>query len=73
MRPPHIGWLVVILAQLCVLAVAAAAIEHQVARHKIAQVNAVLDSLGVIQCVPYKPGQPVRIFPVPRDSLKRAR
>lgn len=31
------------------------------------------DSLAAVRCVPALPGQPVRVFPVPRDTLRRAK
>lgn len=72
MRPPALGWLLVIFGQLCVLAVGWAAIEHRQARRKVAAVEDVMASLAAKRCVVVDSGASIRVYPPRLDTLKRA-
>ena len=80
MRPPPIGWLLLLFGVVCVLlAVGSGLAWHRADRvrgvylARIDTVGVLLDSLNAIRCVPIVPGEDVRVYPAPRpDSLKRA-
>ena len=62
-RPPHIGWLIVLGWALAILLAAGSALYGLHAKALADRATNVLDSLAILQCVPVKPGSAVRVFP----------
>ena len=72
-RPPTLGWLLVVYGLVCTLLASGSAIYGLRVHARYQQVSAVLDSLASQQCVLVKPGSEVRVFPPRRDTLARVR
>lgn len=71
--------LLVLLAIVSILLAAGSSLAwHRADRQRLVYlarvdtVGTMLDSLRAVQCIPRQPGQPVRVFPVPPDTLQRA-